>query len=256
MGFFDSISKGWEFMKQALAMARDDRSLLKPSVYQVLLSIVYWVIWVGVFIGADIDPESSTGAILGAVSLFGSFLIFYFFCGVTVNMIDVHLRGGTPSVKDGIADARQNFGAICVLALISTFVELLAKAARRRGEGGAAIVTSIIASIIETIWTVVAFLLLPAIIIEDCSLGDALKRVRALHKGNFLLVGLGEVGVRVVTNLFGFLVTLLIFGLGYVSFAVLGGTAGLVIGILSIGTVLSLFIAFATYLRMAYYTCL
>jgi hypothetical protein len=34
-------------------------------------------------------------------------------------------------------------------------------------------VLSIIAGIVEAIWTVVSFLLLPAIIIEDMSFGDA-----------------------------------------------------------------------------------
>ncbi len=256
MGFFASIGKGWEFMKQAVAMARADRSLLKPSVYQVMISIVYWAVWIAIYIGADIDPESGSGQMIGVASLFGSFLIFYFFCGVTVNMIDVHLRGGTPSVKDGIADARQNFGAICVLAIISTIVELLAKAVRDRGSGGFAIVSSIIAGIIKSVWTMVSFLLLPAIIIEDCSLGEALKRVRQLHKGNFLLVGIGEIGVRFVTNVIGFFVILVLMGFGYFSFEILGGTVGLVVGILTIGTLLSLFFAFSTYLRMAYYTCL
>jgi hypothetical protein len=258
MGFLGSIRTGWKFMQQAFAMIRDDRRLLKPSVYQVLISIVYWAIWVGVFLGLDIDPESSGGAVLGAIALFGSFLIFYFFCGVTVNMIDVHLRGGEPSVGEGIRDARQNFLAIAFLALVSTIVELLAKAARgnREGGGGARIVGAIIAGIVETVWTVVSFLLLPAIIIEDLSLGDALRRVRRLHKGSFLLVGIGEVGIRVVTNLIGLLVMFLLFGLGWLSFGILGGTPGLVLGILAIGTVLSLFVAFATFLRMAYYTCL
>ena len=256
MGFFASIGKGWEFIKQAMAMAKADRSLLKPSVYQVVISIVYWVIWIAIFVGLNVDPESGTAAVMGVFATFGSFLIFYFFCGVTVNMIDVHLRGGKPSIKEGIADARQNFLAISFLAVISTIVELVAKSVRNQGEGGAAIVTSIIAGVIESIWTMVSFLLLPAIIIEDCSLGDALRRVRSLHKGNFLLVSIGEVGVRLVTGLLGLLVFLVLFALGYLSFGVLGGTAGTVIGILAIGTLLSLFVAFSTYLRMAYYTSL
>jgi hypothetical protein len=37
---------------------------------------------------------------------------------------------------------------------------------------------------------------------------------------------------------------------------VVGGTAGTVLGIGVGGTILCLFIAFASYLRMAYYTCL
>jgi hypothetical protein len=43
MGFFDSLSKGWGFMKEAFAMAKADRSLLKPSVYSVAVGILYWI---------------------------------------------------------------------------------------------------------------------------------------------------------------------------------------------------------------------
>lgn len=258
MGFFDRLSRGWGFMKEAFAMAKEDRSLLRPSLYSVLVGIVYWLVWVGVFIGAEVDFESSGGKILGAIATFGSFAIFYFFMGMTVNMVDVHVKGGKPTLGEAYADAKQNYVAILFLALISTIVELLAKAARRNGRasGGAAIVLSIIASIVESLWTMVAFLLLPAIIIEDASLGDALKRVRAISKGNIMQIGIGEVGIRVVTNIIGFFVLFLLFGVGYFSFGILGGTTGTIIGILVGGSILCIYCAFASYLRMAYYTCL
>ena len=48
-------------------------------------------------------------------------------------------------------------------------------------------------------------MLLPAIIIEDISFGDAMKRVRALHRGNMLLIGIGEIGIRGVTGFIGLL---------------------------------------------------
>ena len=249
---------GWGFMKEAFAMAKDDRTLLKPSVYSVMAGIVYWVIWTVVFIAMDIDFESTGGQVLGAIATFGSFTIFYFCMGMTVNMVDVHIKGGKASVGEAYADAKQNFIAILMLALVSTIVEILAKAARQNGraKGGAAIVLAIVAGIVESIWTMIAFLLLPAIIIEDCSLGEALKRVRDISKGNILQIGLGEVGVRVVTNFIGFFVFLLLFGFGYFSFGVLGGTVGTILGVLVCGTILCLYVAFASYLRMAYYTCL
>ena len=241
-------------------MAKADRSLLKPSVYSVMIGIVYWIVWIMVFVGANIDPESSEGAILGAIATFGSFLIFYFCMGMTVNMIDVHVKGGTPGVGEAFRDAKQNFVAIVFLALISTIVELIAKAARKASSDsdnvGAAILFGIAAAIINAIWTMFAFLLLPAIIIEDASFGDAMRRVRSLAKGNYLLISIGEIGVRAVTNLIAIPVVLLLFFFGWLSFAKIGGTAGLVLGIGTCGTILCLFAAFASYLRMAYYTCL
>jgi hypothetical protein len=252
MGFVDSFKKGWSFMKAAFAMARADRKLLAPSVYQVLLSILYFVGWVAALIAIDPTWSDGTWTAVSAVAAFGSFLIFYFFCGITVNMIDVHLKGGKPSLAEGARDARKNFVAIVFLALVSTVIDAFARAARDNDS----IVGKIVAAIVESIWTMLSFLLLPAIIIEDASFGTAMRRVRALHKGHMLLVGVGEVGVRLVTNLIGVLWILLIFGVVYGSFALVGDTAALVISFVVGGTMLALFAAFSTFLRMAYYTCL
>lgn len=252
MGFIESWKKGWSFIKAAFAMARENKKLLAPSIYQVLVSILYWAGWIAAIIAMDPQWSDGTWAVVGAISTFGSFLIFYFFCGMTVNMIDVHLKGGTPSLGDGARDAGKNFVAIVFLALVSTVIELFARAARDNDS----IVGKIIAGIIEAIWTTLSFLLLPAIIIEDAGFGAAMKRVRALHKGNLLLIGIGEVGVRGVTALIGFLWFLLMFGGIYAMATLFSGTTAIVMIILVAGSMLSIFAAFATYLRMAYYTCL
>jgi len=252
MGFSDKLSKGWSFMKAAFAMARDNRKLLAPSIYQVLISILYWIGWVVAIVA--IDPQWSDGmwAVVGGIATFGSFLIFYFFCGMTVNMIDVHLKGGTPSLGEGARDAGKNFLAIVFLAIVSTIIETFARAARSNDS----IAGKIVAGIVEAIWTTLSFLLLPAIIIEDAGFGDAMRRVRELHKGNFLLIGIGEVGVRMVTGLIGLLWFVLIFGVLYVDLMLFSGVTALVIAFVVGGTLLALFVAFSTYLRMAYYTCL
>jgi hypothetical protein len=252
MGFFDSLKKGWSFMKAAFAMAGQNRKLLAPSVYMVLITILYFVGWVVALVAMDPEWSDGTWAAVSAIATFGSFLIFYFFCGMTVNMIDVHLKGGTPSLKDGAKDAGKNFIAILFLALISTIIEMFARAARNNDSA----IGKIIAGIIEAIWTVMAFLLLPAIIIEDASFGQAMKRVRQLHKGNLLLIGIGEVGVRLVTNLIAFVWYLLIVGLVYFFFTSFSVNTALILTFLVGGTMFALFAAFNIYLRMAYYTCL
>ena len=252
MGFIESWKKGWSFMGAAFGMARDNRKLLAPSLYQVLVSIVYWVAWIAALVAIQPSWSNGTWAAVGGVATFGSFLIFYFFCGMTVNMIDVHLKGGAPSVGDGARDAGKNFVAIVFLALVSTVIEMFARAARDNDS----IVGKIIAGIVEAIWTTLAFLLLPAIIIEDAGFGQAMKRVRSLHKGNMLLIGIGEVGVRGVTGLISFLWLLLTIGVGYGVASVFTGWTALTIIIIVCGTMLSLLAAFTTYIRMAYYTCL
>lgn len=258
MGFFEKISTGWGFIKEAFKMGFENRILFKPSIYLVATTIVYLVIWVAILIAADIDFEANQGAsiAIGALCTFGSFLIFYFFCGMTVNMVDAHLEGKTPSVGEAFRDARQNFGAICTLAVVSTIVSMIVRALRGDSEGGGNLVGRIVARIVETVWTILTFLLLPAIIIEDISLGAALRRVREIHKGNVLLIGIGDVGVRLITGALGFLVFLVVGAIVYGSVSVLGGTAGIAIAIIAGGTILTLFSAFTTFVRMAYYTCL
>jgi len=130
------------------------------------------------------------------------------------------------------------------------------RAARARGEY-TMVAGKIIGGIIESIWTTLTCLLLPCIIIEDAGFGQAMKRVRALHKGHLLLVGVGEVGVRGITNLIGFLWFSLLFVLEfYVIAKIFTGSTLFVVAVTVGGTMFSLFVAFSTYLRMAYYTCL
>jgi hypothetical protein len=253
MGFFDSLGKGWQFVKAAFRMAGENKRLLAPSVYAVLIQIVYWVAWVMALVAAAPQWSNGTWALVSFLAILGSFTIFYFFCGVTVNMIDVHLRGGRPSMVEGIKDSGKNFVAIFFLSIVSTIVDMFVSAIRDEES----IIGRIIGGIVEAIWTTLTCLLLPCIIIEDAGFGQAMKRVRALHKGHLLLVGVGEVGVRGITNLIGFLWFSLLFVLEfYVIFKVFTGTTLFIVAVTVGGTMFSLFVAFSTYLRMAYYTCL
>jgi hypothetical protein len=252
MGFLESWSKGWSFIKAAFAMAGENKRLLLPSLYQVLVTIGYFVAWVAALIA--IHPHWSNGVWIGVGTLatFGSFLIFYFFCGITVNMVDFHLRGGQPTVGDGAKVAGKNLLALVYLAIVSAIIDTFARMARSEDS----IFGRIIAGIVESIWTTLSFLLLPAIIIENAGFGEAMKRVRALHKGNMLVIGLGEVGVRGVTGLIGFSWFLLIFGFIYLDVTILHGAAAAIVGVSVAGAMFAIYAAFSTYLRMAYYTCL
>ncbi len=228
MGFFDSLGKGWEFLKAAFRMAGENKRLLAPSLYAVLIQIVYWVAWVMALVAASPHWSNGVWALVSFLAILGSFTVFYFFCGVTVNMIDVHLRGGRPSVAEGMKDSGKNFVAIFFLSIISTIVDMFVSAVRDEQS----IVGRLIAGIVESIWTTLTCLLLPCIIIEDAGFGQAMKRVRALHKGNLMLIGVGEVGVRGITNLIGLAWFTLIFVLEfYVIAKVFTGWTAVSIGI-------------------------
>jgi hypothetical protein len=119
--------------------------------------------------------------------------------------------------------------------------------------------------LIDTVWTEAAFLILPAMVIEDINLKDGLKRAGTIIKNNLLLVGISTVGVKTVNGLIGFLLGSLGIGLGFgVGFGIITitstSTFGLVSGI-GLGVIIaSIFIMLATvvtsYTSTAYHTCL
>jgi hypothetical protein len=186
---------------------------------------------------------------------------------MTVYLIYEYLTQGDGRMSTAWSIVRRDFLDLVTLAAVSTGVNLLKNAARnRRGRGGiAAGLISAAAGLLEVLWTEAAFLILPAMVIEDMSLSNAAKRVAQIVKDNLLLVGISTVGVRAVTGIIGFLLgtggAVLGFGVGYAIIAVLGtSTLGLVFGI---GLGILIFLMFTMvasvinmYTSTAYHTCL
>jgi hypothetical protein len=118
---------------------------------------------------------------------------------------------------------------------------------------------------LETLWTEAAYLVLPAMVIDDLNLKDSLQRVWKITRENLLLIGISTVGVRFVTGLIGF-----VFGaIGFViAFAIGGGLAyvsggemaisiiGIVIGALIFFTFVMVASVFSSYTNTAYHACL
>ncbi|HLF74532.1 MAG TPA: hypothetical protein VI524_09310 [Anaerolineales bacterium] len=269
-----SFSRGWSFLKQAWSMALQDKDLIKPSAYALIVGgIVSIVGIVPILIVAFLfDPSTLVGRALlfvfGAVLVFIHFVVSYVFSGMIVYLIYEYLTHGDGRMTTAWSIVRRDFFDLATLAAASTVVNLLKQAANRnrRGRGGiAASLLSSAAGFLEVLWTEVSYLILPAMVIENVNLVDGARRVAQIIRDNLLLVGISTVGVRAVTGLIGFVLgaagALLGFGVGYGIIAVLGaGTFGLVLGI---GLGMLLFFAFtmvasviSTYTSTAYHTCL
>ncbi len=255
MGFFESISRGFSFIKEAYAMGFENKRLLLPSILLVLATVLYYVVIIGALVasGSTKTMTQNESYITGAVVLFGSFLISYFFMGMTVHVVDKHLKEEEFSLSSAFQDALQNFLAIAGLALVSTILQLLSNAARNaaRREGGIAIVGDILMSIINAMWTIASYLLLPVIIIEDAGFFSALGRAREIHSEGYLLIGIGEVGVQLATFLTSLIGVVAIYFLA----RLVGGLGwGAVVFVAGAG--LAFLAAFNVFVRMTYYTCL
>ena len=269
----ESFSRGWSFLQQAWQMTFKDKDLIKPSIYALIVGTIVSVIGaIPIIITAILFGDAGRFGqfllvVMGAFLAFLNFVVSYVFSGMTVYLIYQYLTEGDGQMSTAWAIVRRDFFDLVTLAAVSTAVNLLKNAARsnRRRGGIAAGLISAAAGLLEVLWTEAAFLILPAMVIEDMSLTEAAKRVAQIVKDNLLLVGISTVGVRAVTGLIGFVLgvggAVIGFGVGYGMIAVLGtGTFGLVIGI---GLGFLIFLMFtmvasviSSYTSTAYHTCL
>lgn len=266
-----AFSRGWSFLQQAWQMAFKDRDLIKPSIYALIVGSIVSVIGsipiilVAFLLGDTGRVGQILLAVMGAFLVFINFVITYVFSGMTAYLIYEYLTQGNGRMSTAWSIVRRDFFDLVTLAAVSTGVNLLKNAARKNRRGVAAGLISAAAGLLEVLWTEAAFLILPAMVIEDMNLSSAARRVAQIVKENLLLVGVSTVGVRAVTGLLGFLLgfggAVLGFVVGYAVIAILGsGTLGLVLGI-GLGVLIFLLFTMVgnvigTYTSTAYHTCL
>jgi len=200
--------------------------------------------------------------ILGAILIFIQYMTGYIFSAMTVYLIYGYLAEGDGRMDKAWAIVKRDGWDIASLAAASTAVNLLKSAVRGRGRSGG---RSLLAGLIDTVWTEAAFLILPAMVIEDINLKGGIKRAAQIIKDNLLLVGISTVGVKTITGVIGFLLGALGIGLGLgvglgIVSASQGAVAGLITGV-TLGILIATpFILFATvlttYTSTAYHTCL
>jgi len=266
-----SFSRGWQFLQQAWSMAFKDKDLLKPSIYSLVVGMIVSVIGIVPIIGAffifgDTQIGNIVLFVLGAILVFIQFVIGYVFSAMTVYLIFGYLSEGDGRMDKAWAIVRRDFFDILTLAAASTAVNLLKSLANRNRRGGiGASIARTATGLLETLWTEAAFLILPAMVIDDLNLKEGMSRVLKITKEHLLLVGISTVGVRWVTGLIGLVLGAIGFVLGFGIFYGLSALFGLEgVGlVISIGLAVlvgSVFIMLASvvssYTGTAYHTCL
>jgi hypothetical protein len=263
----ESLQRGWGFLKQSWQMAMKDKDLIKPSLFALLAGFIVTIILaipIGVvsFLLQNFKGGQYVIYVLGAILIFVQFMVGYIFSGMTVYLIYGYLAEGDGRMDKAWAIIRRDFWDIASLAAASTLVNLIKGVVQGKGRSGG---RNFLAGIIDTVWTEAAYLILPAMVIEDINLKDGVKRAAQIIKDNLLLVGISTVGVKTITGLVGFLLSILGIGLGLgVGLGIVSagqGSVGWVVTGVTLGILVATpFILFATivgsYTSTAYHTCL
>ncbi|MFP4249193.1 MAG: DUF6159 family protein [Armatimonadota bacterium] len=258
-GFMASLKRGWTFLKEAVAMAFRDKDLFIPSVFSVLANIVLIAILGGVLYltgdlaaaRADDEAISAVGYVVLIVATLLIHVTTYFFTGMTVHLVDVHLRGQDAKLGSAFADSVKNVGGIISLAVATLVVGLITGAIRGKGGHG---VRRAAADTMQRGWTAITYLLLPIMILEDSPLMKSADRAKGLHSHNIIQIVVGELGLMLTSRVIGAVVVAIGVIVGATVFF---ATPALLP--LSIALVLLFFVlasAFNAYVRTAFYTCL
>ena len=264
-----SFSRGWSFLKQAWQMAFKDHDLIKPSIMALFAGFIVSVIFIPLMVGAGFltgGDNSLVGQVvlfvLGVIMVFVQFTVSYVFSAMTVYLIYGYLAEGDGVMSKAWAVVKRDFFDLLSLAAASTAVNVFKNAIRGKGRSSG---RNMLSGLIDTVWTEAAFLILPAMVIEDINLKDGLKRAGNIVKNNLLLVGISTVGVKAVNGLIGFLLGALGIGLGFgVGFGIISITSGTTFGLIAgigLGVMIAaIFIMVATFITTytitAYHTCL
>ncbi len=266
-----SFLRGWSFLKQAWEMAFKDRDLLKPSVYALVVGMILSVIGIiPIALAYLIFGGSLLGNmaifLLGVILVFVQFMVTYIFSAMTIYLIFGYLAEGDGRMDKAWAIVRRDFFDILTLAAVSTAVSLLRSAAQRnRNRGFGASLARSATGLLEVLWTQAAYLILPAMVIDDLNLKAGVQRVWKIAKENLLLIGISTVGVRAVTGLIGFVFGAIGFvialaiggGLVYLSGgAVVMSVVGIAVGALIFFAFVMVASVFSSYTATAYHACL
>jgi hypothetical protein len=200
---FQKISNSWELVKESMRVLQADKELL---IFPVISSIGVIIVTLTfllpmIFAGAFDSIFANGGEVMGFVVVFAFYIVEYtviFFANTAlVGAAMIRLRGGDPTVSDGIRIATSRFGVILGYALISATVGMILRVISQRSET----IGKIIASLFGTAWNVATFLVVPVLAVEDVGPIEAIKRSTSLLKRTWGEQIAGNLGIGAVFGL-------------------------------------------------------
>jgi len=251
---FENIFKGFLFIKESFSLIIKDSDVIKPSFYSIFVGMFFSIfsIVIMLFIESNLHL-GNLFYILAFLVFLGNYLISYFFSGMTAFLVYDYFKDGDATMSEAWAATKKNVLTIFYLAIISSIVNIITgilRGSARRGSAGG--FSGMILGFFERAWTVAAYFMIPAIVIEDRDLKGAVERATQIIKKNLLPIGVGEIAVELVTGILsviGFIIAI------YIGVSLLNVT-GPVVALLMTVILILIVIALSLYVTTAYHTCL
>jgi hypothetical protein len=243
-GAFGSFSRAFEFYGQIFSLAFKHKSLLAPLAYDLLITTLLSI----ALCAADFFVRSS--AVYWATLAVGTGLLYFidYFCNsLTASLIYDQVTTGSSSTKEAWPRVTRAFGGIATFAAVSAVLDVATTYARERSD----VLSRILLDILRRIWTTATYCIMPALVLEGASFGQAFKRSKELMAEDPTGVGAGVVAL----SLTSYVVGIVMFGLAGASLRLLGAHVHPVVGLFFFFFFCNAYWAVSGWMKIAYSTC-
>jgi hypothetical protein len=232
------IRNGWALAGQSFRVLMLDKALL---IFPLLSGISCFLVLAGFLGGAwasgiaqrEAAHESVLGWLLLFVYYFANYFVIVFFNSALVACAMIRFQGGVPTVGAGLRVARENLARIAAWALLAATVGVLLRMIEERLQFVGRIVTALLGAA----WTLAAYFVVPALVVEKLGPVDALKRSTMILKKAWGESIVSNAGVGLITFL-ATLLLVLVTGVATVALAV--KLSSIAIAVAGLGVILLL----------------
>ena len=229
------IIRTWELMGESWQVLKQDKSLLVlPFISGICCLLTMISFAVPIFETGFWKPPTHDAATQQQVLYYGTIFLFYvcnyfivvFFNAAIVACAAIRMGGGEPTIGDGLRAAFSRLPVILGWALVSATVGLILQIIEDRSDK----IGQIVASLLGMAWTIISFLVVPVLVIENKNPFAALQESTVLLKktwGEQLVSNFSFSGIFFLLMLPAFVLTGAAFYLG-------GVTVGIAVAVLAL----------------------
>lgn len=200
---FERISNGIELARESWRVLRQDKELLVFPLLSGLASALVLAsfavpLWSTGYATEVLDDGQMPRDPLVYAILFSFYFVNYFvivyFNSALVACAIIRLRGGDPTVSDGLRAANARLPHILAWALVSATVGLLLKGIESRSERAG----QLAAGLIGAAWSIATYFVVPVLVVEQVGPIDAIKRSFAILRKTWGESLVGNFGIGLV----------------------------------------------------------
>lgn len=187
----------FKFSGQVLGMVKDNPRILAPSALNLIVATLASLVLTVAY--AFTAQYELVGYAVLALGVSGLYFIDYFMSAMTVSLVHDQVTSGEASLGEAVRRTLRASPGIAIFAAVSGALDLLASYARERRD----VLSSLLLLVVRVVWTTAVYVLMPAMVVEGAGFFDAFRRSKVLMKQDPTQVGVGVVGIGLMTYLIG-----------------------------------------------------